>query len=99
MADDDVTVLVVDNGSGMIKAGFGGEDAPQAVFPPIVGRPRFQYMTVSLRLKDCYVGDEAQGKRGLLTLRYPIEHGIVTNWDDMEKVSIASLHTVLKHNK
>jgi hypothetical protein len=32
------------------------------------------------------VGDEAQSKRGILSLRYPIEHGIVTNWDDMEKI-------------
>jgi actin len=36
--------------------------------------------------KASYIGDEAQARRGVLTLKYPIEHGIVTNWDDMEKV-------------
>jgi Actin len=40
MADEDVQALVLDNGSGMCKAGFAGDDAPRAVFPSIVGRPK-----------------------------------------------------------
>jgi len=82
----DMAALVVDNGSGMCKAGFAGDDAPRAVFPSIIGRPRMRNIMVGTEQKDTYAGDEAMSKRGVLTLRYPIEHGIVTNWDDMERI-------------
>ncbi len=86
MDEDDVPALVVDNGSGVCKAGFAGDDAPRAVFPSIVGRPRHHQ-----EMKEVCVGGEALSKKSSLILDYPIEHGIITNWDDMEKVG-ASLH-------
>ena len=87
MADDNVAALVIDNGSSTCKAGFAGDDAPRAVFPSIVGRPRHQGGMVGMGQIETYVGDEALSMRGILEIKYPIEHGIITNWDDMEKVS------------
>ncbi|RLN86941.1 hypothetical protein BBJ28_00009803 [Nothophytophthora sp. Chile5] len=84
--DEDVQAVVIDNGSGVCKAGFAGDDAPRAAFPSIIGFPKHMGIMVGMDQKDAYIGDEAQAKRGVLTLRYPIEHGIVTNWDDMEKI-------------
>jgi len=83
---EEIVALVIDNGSGMCKAGFAGDDAPRSVFPSIVGRAKHPGIMVGMEQRDAYVGDEAQVKRGVLTLKYPIEHGIVTNWDDMEKI-------------
>jgi len=84
--DDDRQALVCDNGSGMVKAGFSGDDAPRAVFPSIVGRPKTQQCMMGVARKEAYVGDDAQAKRGILQIKYPIEHGVITNWDDMELI-------------
>lgn len=89
------TPLIIDNGSGVVKAGYSGEDAPCCIFPSIIGRPKYKNImknminannaniTIS---NNIYIGEDAQAKRGILKLTYPIEHGIVMNWDDMEKI-------------
>ena len=84
--DEELNPIVIDNGSGMVKAGFADEDAPRAVFPAAVGRPHYTAIMPGMGNKDSYIGDEALAKKGILTIRYPIEHSIVTNWDDMEKI-------------
>ena len=86
MGDEDAQAIVCDNGSGMVKAGFAGDDAPRSVFPSIVGRPKTAAAMMGTAKKEAYIGDDAQSKRGILLIKYPIEHGIITNWDDMEKI-------------
>ncbi|XP_018628531.1 actin-1-like [Nicotiana tabacum] len=77
--------LVIDNGSETSKVGFAGDDSPKAVLS-IVARPRHTGVMVGIGQKDAYVGEEARYKRGYFSLRYPIEDGIIRDWDDMEQM-------------
>ena len=70
----------------MVKAGFAGEEGPRAVFPSIVGRPKNASTMHGVNQKNEYIGDEAMQKKGILNLEYPIAHGIVNSWEDMERV-------------
>ena len=94
--EEEVTAVVIDNGSGMCKAGFAGDDAPRSVFSTIVGRPKMPGIMVGLDQKEVYVGEEAQQKRGVLRVEQPIEHGVGKNWDDMEKVWHHTLYSELR---
>lgn len=81
---DIAPAVVIDNGSGRCKAGIAGDDAPRTDFPSIVGRPRVK--NIMFDDKEFYVGDDALAKKGVLNLKYPIEHGVVNDHDDMEKI-------------
>jgi actin-related protein len=79
-------ILVIDNGSGVVKAGFSGEDTPKCIFPSIIGRPmNIEYLN-SGECKDEYISEEAQQMRDILNISYPIEHGKIKDLDDMEKI-------------
>mmetsp|Transcript_55524 Transcript_55524/g.166467 ORF Transcript_55524/g.166467 Transcript_55524/m.166467 type:complete len:398 (-) Transcript_55524:4-1197(-) len=86
------TTIVVDCGSCTCKAGYAGDDAPRVVFPTVVGRRRSPGIVIpspeERNGQDPYtfVGDEALAKRGILSLNYPIDRGVVDCWDNMEKI-------------
>lgn len=59
--DEEVTAVVIDNGSGMCKAGFAGDDAPRSVFSTVVGRPKVPGIMVGLDQKK-YMQDQKHNK-------------------------------------
>ncbi|TNN35729.1 Actin-related protein 2-B [Liparis tanakae] len=79
-------VVVCDNGTGFVKCGFAGSNFPEHIFPALVGRPiiRSTAKVGNIEIKDLMVGDEASELRSMLEVNYPMENGIVRNWDDMK---------------
>ncbi|XP_036265340.1 beta-actin-like protein 2 [Pipistrellus kuhlii] len=96
MSDSERAAVVLDSGSGVCKAGFGGDAAPRAAFPCVVGRPRHRGALVGMGQRDAYVGDEAQRRRGVLSLRRPVRHGVVADWAAMEQVWHHAFHSELR---
>lgn len=87
-ADDDGIAedvcLILDNGSGSVKAGLSTDTEPKHIFPEIVGRPREQWK--KKLTKELYIGDDALEGMNQMVLRHPVENGIIENFDDMEKL-------------
>ncbi|ODV85415.1 hypothetical protein CANARDRAFT_28214 [[Candida] arabinofermentans NRRL YB-2248] len=79
--------VVIDNGSGMIRSGFAGDEKPKINYSNMIGTPKYtKVMPSSITETDTFIGSKAQNLRGLLKLKYPISRGIVENWSDMEKI-------------
>jgi actin-related protein len=79
-------ILVVDNGTGFVKAGFSPNHFPTCSFPSMVGRPILRSEerdSGKAQIKDIMVGDECQEHRHMLQITYPVDKGIVRSWEDM----------------
>ena len=92
------TVIVCDNGTGFVKCGYAGNNFPTHIFPSLVGKPmiRSTVKVGDMQVKDLMVGDEASQLRWMLEVNYPMENGIVRNWDDMKHVWNYTFHEKLK---
>lgn len=51
-----------------------------------VGRPKHVRVMAGALEGDMFIGPKAEEHRGLLAIKYPMEHGIVTDWNDMERI-------------
>ena len=82
-----IPCLVCDNGTGFVKVGYAGQNFPTSIFPSMVGRPILraeESVDETIQLKEIMCGEEASAARHSLEVKYPVENGIVRNWEDME---------------
>ena len=75
--EEDSESIIIDIGSGTLKAGFASDDAPKCILPMIIGKPRSPGILVGMDQKDCYVGHEARAKKNLLIMEEPVIGGVV----------------------
>ena len=99
---DTLTSVVIDNGTGFTKMGYAGNLDPDFVFPTaIADLAKKSNLSVSTKNDEYnyYIGDEAirmHSESPNHSLFYPMQNGIVENWDMMEKYWHQSIYNYLK---
>lgn len=97
MSEEGKMPVVIDVGTGYTKAGIAGEDEPRVVLPSTVGTPKHEAAMPEEEsyLKEYYVGKDATNMRGVLRLNWPVEHGIIEDWDAWEKLMSYTYYNAL----
>lgn len=94
--------IVLDNGSGMVRCGFSTDEVPRVSYSNLLGRPKYhkiEYLPSDINVDDTFVGNQAQLRRGLLKLTYPIEHGTINDWNALELIwQQMLLHDLMEGN-
>lgn len=79
------SVIVIDNGSYMVKAGVAGDDSPSLVLQSAVGISKPNQLQ-SGRQKSTYIGQDVFLQKEMFDIYFPIQRGLITNWDSLEKI-------------
>ncbi|MHA1488270.1 MAG: zinc-ribbon domain-containing protein [Promethearchaeota archaeon] len=90
------TPIILDIGSAYVKVGFAGDPKPREVFPCITGTEKYQTVMVDSGQKNVYVGHEAMKMRGVLKVKYPIQRGEITDWNDYYQILNYIFYTLLR---
>lgn len=84
--EEEAVPIIMDIGSGHFKAGFAEDDAPKYYVPMIAGKPKSPDIMAGMDQKDAYYGMEAINKRQYLNLTYPVEAGVVMDFEKLEQI-------------
>jgi actin-related protein 2 len=79
-------VVIFDNGSGYLKAGFSTDPIPQYTIPALVGRPmlRYEEHIEDFEIKPIMIGDQVIPVRSMLEIKHPMKEGMIEDKEEME---------------
>ena len=80
--------IIIDLGSGQVKAGFGGQEFPKKIFNNYIGEEKYKNIFKQTKKdhsikKDIFIGSQCDKNLSILKLRYPIKHGHFQNSEDI----------------
>jgi actin len=84
--DEDAEIIIMDIGSGHLKAGFARNDQPKSYVPMIVGKPKAPGIMVGMDQKDAYFGHEAVSKKSMLNISEPVQAGVIPDKESLDQV-------------
>lgn len=93
---DENLVVIIDNGSGVCKAGLSCDAKPRAVFHEVTGRPRRPYQKELGGPEKIFFGNEVCDQLNKLVISYPLENGIIENFEHMELLWDYTFRQVLR---
>ena len=91
------TPIIIDIGSAYVKLGFAGEPSPRFVFPSIIGTEKYRAVMVDVGgQRNYYVGNDAMKMRGVLKVKYPLQRGVIMDWEAYYEILNYVFYTLLR---
>jgi len=88
--------IIIDIGSGHMKAGFASDDAPRNLIPMMLGKPKSKGALVGMDQKEWYIGNEVVAKKQFLNVEYPVEQGRIQDMEKMRQIFLHLMNDVMQ---
>jgi actin len=88
--------IIIDIGSGTMKAGNASDDAPKHIIPMVMGKPKSKGALIGMDQKEWYIGQEALSKKAFLEFHAPVVAGRVQDIGHMEQIISHLMNDVMQ---